>query len=120
MGVRREGKKASFLFGAARAPPSSRPGRGGVLYQLHNLEDVHNLRGFLGVGGKVVGDLVSDHWAEWVDTRKKGGCGGRGYTKQRALELEEQGTSLLPKRAKKEPSQWGHTGDVPAPPPPRS
>ena len=63
---------------------------------------MHNLRNCLGVGGEAVGDLVRDRWTLWVDTRKKGGYGGQGHTKERAVEVEEEG-SPPPKRPKKSP-----------------
>ena len=74
---------------------------------------MHSLRGFLGVEGEAVGELVCDRWAEWVDTRKKGGYGGWGHTKERALEVEEEGTP--PQEGQKEPCQRGPIGDPPSP-----
>ena len=112
-GGKKAGRRASSRFGVGEVSYS---------YQLYDPQDtlsgVHSLRCFVEVGGEAVGDPVCDHWAEWVDTHKKRGHGGRGHTKDRAREVEEEGSSPQPKRPKKEPSQRGRTGDIPMPPPP--
>ena len=86
----------------------------------NGLPRVHSLQGFQGVGGEAVGELVGNRWAEWVDTRKKGGYGGGGAGAGVHEGVCPKGGKRgnPPKRAKKEPSQRGHRGDVPVPPPP--
>ena len=121
-------EKTKFPFVVGPGPLSSNFGGGGFSYsyELYNPENglslVQSLRGFRKVGAEVVGVMVSDCWGELVATRKKGGYGWRGHTKDRALEVGEEGRTPQ----KKQEAQKGalptglHRRRPRAPPPPRS